>query len=172
MTRSGMTRSGSHNRHLSRLALWGLVASLGVLAGCETVEGYRQKLDLWVGRSADALQIEWGVPDRQTMLSDGSELFVYRRIRETTTGGYWTSQTRHRTETIIVNDKPVTRQVSYTVPYYEPPVNHIYRCETRFVIKDQKIISHTFEGNGCVAEEMKKTTTEQDEATSSSAKTE
>jgi hypothetical protein len=144
-------------KHLTaRLSLWGLIASLGILAGCETVEGYRQKLNLWVGRSADSLQIEWGVPDKQTVLSDGSELFVYRRIKESTTGGYWTSHTRQRTETIIVNDKPVTRQVSYTVPYYEPPVTQVYRCETRFVIKDEKVISHSFEGNGCVAEEMKK----------------
>lgn len=141
----------------TRLRLLGLIATLGILAGCETVEGYRQKLDLWVGRSSDSLQIEWGVPDRQTVLSDGSELFIYRRIKETTTGGYWTNHTRYRSETVIVNDKPVTRQVSYTVPYYEPPVTQIYRCETRFVIKDKIIKSHTFEGNGCVAEEMKKT---------------
>jgi hypothetical protein len=155
----------------SRFKLMGLIATMAILAGCETVEGYRQKLDLWVGRSSDSLQIEWGVPDRQTVLSDGSELFVYRRIKETTSGGYWTNHTRYRTETVIVNDKPVTRQVSYTVPYYEPPVTQIYRCETRFVIKDKIIKSHTFEGNGCVAEEMKKTEASESGSSSETTKT-
>jgi hypothetical protein len=136
------------------LGLVGVMAL--VLSGCETTEGYRQHLGLWEGKSTDTLLIEWGVPNDKATLSDGAELWVYRKTKEATTGGFWTTRPEFRTEVYVVNGKRATRQVSYDVSFYEPPVTTISRCETRFIIKDNMIKSATFEGNGCVAEEIKK----------------
>ncbi len=139
----------------------GLLAAVAVallLSGCATVEGYRQHMDLMVGQSSDQLQLQWGPPDRTSTLSDGRKLWAYRKVNESTTGGYWTSQTRSRTETYKdANGNKQTRTVSYSEPYYEPPVTTRSVCETRFIIgTDDKVQSYSFEGNGCIAEEIKK----------------
>lgn len=134
--------------------------SLGVLAalalsGCETTEGYRQHRDLDVGKISDQVLVEWGAPVTKETLSDGSELWVYRRLTESKTGGYWSERQRSRTEVVTVDGKQVKRTVTFKEPYYEPEVVTRHHCETRFVIgTDHHVRSVSFEGDGCVAEEI------------------
>lgn len=134
------------------------LAAVLLLSGCATVEGYRQHMDLLVGQSSDQLQIQWGPPSRTSTLSDGRRLWAYNRMTENHSGGYWTSQTRTRMETYKDSDGKVrSRTVSYSEPYYEPPVTTHSYCETRFIIgPDDKVQSYSFEGDGCVAEELEK----------------
>lgn len=135
-----------------------IMASMAIvgLAGCTTTEGYRQHMSLWEGKTTDSLLIEWGVPVDKATLSDGSELWVYRKMKESTSGGYWSSHTEFRTQMFIVKGKKQWQTIGVEVPFYEPPVTMISRCETRFIVKDGIVHSATFEGNGCVAEEIKK----------------
>ncbi len=140
-----------------KLGFTALAAAL-VLSGCATVEGYRQHMNMLVGLSSDQLQIQWGPPDRTSKLSDGRLLWAYNKMSESQSGGYWSSQTRTRTETYRDSaGKIQSRTVSYSEPYYEPPVTRRSYCETRFIIgPDDKVQSYSFEGDGCVAEELEK----------------
>lgn len=138
-------------------ALGALALSVLSLSGCATVEGYRQRMDLLTGKTADMILVEWGTPISKADLSDGSELWVYERETENRSGGYWTTQSRTRTEHFVVDGKKKTRTVTYSEPYYEPVVVTRSFCETRFVMgTDHRVKQVSFEGDGCVAEELKK----------------
>jgi hypothetical protein len=114
-------------------------------------------MTLLEGQSGDSIKTQWGVPDDVTTLSDGSEMWVYHRTTETRTGGYQTTRTLTRVEEYTDKDgKKQTRKVTYTEPYYEPLVVEHHHCETRFIVKRNTVTSVTFEGDGCVAEEIKK----------------
>ncbi len=127
------------------------------LSGCATTEGYRQHMDMLVGQSADAVQLQWGVPER-SKLDNGSEMWVYRRDSESHSGGYMSEHTRTRKESYTDKDgKTQTRTITTSTPYYVPETVTRTHCETRFVIgADRRVASIAFEGDGCVAEEVKK----------------
>ncbi len=133
------------------------LAAFIALSACATAEGYQQHMDLLVGMTSDQLQQQWGVPDRSP-LTDGSELWVYHRTTENRSGGYWTTRERSRTEQYTDKDgNKQTRTVKISEPYYEPEVVTRAYCETRFTVgKDHLVKTVTFEGDGCVAEELKK----------------
>ncbi len=142
-------------KHLRNLIL--ATGGMLLLGACATAEGYRQHMDLMTGKSVDQLQIDWGVPDQTTSLTDGSELWVYHRVTENHSGGYWTTQSHSRVETYVDKDgNKQKRTVTFSEPYYEPPVTTRTTCETRFVIAANIVKSVSFEGDGCVAEEIKK----------------
>jgi hypothetical protein len=147
-------------RKLGRNLTLGLALGLAlVLTGCETMEGYRQRMDLNIGKTTDQLLIEWGSPVAKEPMSGGSEMWVFMRDSTSRTGGYWTTRSRTRVEVTKVDGKEIRRTVTYSEPYYEPEVITEYHCETRFVIgPDKRVQSVTFEGNGCVAEEIKQPT--------------
>lgn len=142
---------------MRRSSKWvALICAVG-LAGCATTEGYRQHMDLLKGSSGDAIQQQWGVPDQTSTLSDGSVLWVYHRTNEIRSGGYETTRTATRTEEYTDKDgKKRKRTVTYSEPYYEPvQVTRTY-CETRFTVSHNVVTAVTFEGDGCVAEEIDK----------------
>ena len=136
------------------LAWMGLLVAM---AGCETTEGYRQHMDLNAGKSSDQILSEWGSPWAKETMLDGGDMWVFRRSTESKSGGYWTERNRTREETIIVDGKKQTRTVTFKEPYYEPEVITRRHCETRFIFgPDHRVRSVSFEGDGCVAEELKK----------------
>lgn len=140
-----------------KLKVTGLfLAAAMLLSGCVSAEGYRQHMSLNVGKTGDQLQVEWGIPSDRSVLSDGSELWVYHRTSESRSGGYWTERQSSRTEEFVDKDgKKRTRTVTYKEPYYEPEVVSISYCETRFVVgADNVVKSVSFEGGGCLAEEI------------------
>jgi hypothetical protein len=138
------------------LAAGATLVMVGALAGCETMEGYRQRMDLNIGKTTDQLLVEWGSPIAKEPMSDGAEMWVFERHSTGRSGGYWSNRTRSRVEVTKVDGKEIRRTVTYSEPYYEPEVVTEYHCETRFIIgPDKRVRSVTFEGNGCVAEETK-----------------
>ena len=131
------------------------------LTACATMEGYRQKMDLLVGRSADSILLDWGAPRSKERLSDGSEMWVFSRESENRSGGYtsYNTETRQRTRQVKNPDGTMRTETytdSYQVPYYVPLTVTYSHCETRFVMQDGKVKQVAFEGDGCVAEEMAK----------------
>ncbi len=153
-----LTTSITANRIHKGLIMGTLLGALTLgLAACETTEGYRQRMTTWEGRHSDNLLIEWGTPVDKATLSDGNQVWVYSRVTENRSGGYWTQKERTRVEKRVINGQEVKQTVTYSEPYYEPEKITRNPCETRFIIgKDSRIVAVSFEGPGCVAEEVKK----------------
>jgi hypothetical protein len=78
--------------------------ALASLAACETTEGYRQQMVGWQGRSSDELLLQWGPPTSKSAMSDGRELWQYRKETTTETAGYYQDQTRQVTRTVTDKD--------------------------------------------------------------------
>ena len=65
----------------------GIAALLAVLiAGCATLADIEPAKNSWQGASYDEVVARWGVPSRQTTLSDGSQ--VYTWVTERGGGGF------------------------------------------------------------------------------------
>src|SRR5688572_2083899 len=117
------------NRAL-RLPLFLLAAAAAALAGCATVEGYRQQTSLWLGAPSDTLLVERGAPVQRDRLSDGRELWVYFVREHHHTDGYTTSTPRTRTITRRnANDEVVQITETYYETRYEPPRDWWSECE-------------------------------------------
>lgn len=135
---------------LSILALAALAAS-----ACETAEGYRQRMDLLTGASADALLVDWGPPQSRTPMSDGRELWSYNKVTINRSDGYWRDESREvKREFIDKDGKKKSEIITETFPVWEPPHEHRSACTTRFVMAGGRVENVAFDGEGCVAEEI------------------
>ena len=144
---------------MRRLSLLTAVAAVIVVTGCATAEGYRQRMDLVTGTHTDQLQVEWGVPDRVTLLSDGKELWIYRKetLRQSGNSYDQVPTGSYQEEYKDKKGNKKTRTVTTYTEVWVPPKEWVTFCETRFVISpDQRVLSTGFEGPDCVAKEMKR----------------
>lgn len=139
---------------ISRAFLFAFAAS-GLLAACETAEGYRQEMSMWQGRMGDDLVIEWGPPASKEKLSDGREVWSYDKAYTYETAGYYRDENRQVTRTFTDKDgKQRSETITETFPVYQPPSTTHTTCATRFVISTTRRIEQvTFDGNACVAPE-------------------
>lgn len=130
-------------------------AALAALAACETAEGYRQRMVGWQGRSSDELLVQWGPPTSTSVMSDGRELWQYRKETTIETAGYYQDQTRQVTRTFTDADgKQRQETISETYPVWRPPTTSRSSCDTRFVVNRAHLIDQvTFDGAACVAPE-------------------
>lgn len=133
-----------------------LFLALFALAACATAEGYRQRTAHYVGAPADALLLDWGPPVDKSAMSDGRELWTYYDEEEYTTGGYSRQVPEERIVRFRNHEGEIlTRTETYYRTIYEPPVYHLSRCETRFVISPRgRVETFSFDGDGCVATEL------------------
>jgi hypothetical protein len=133
-----------------------LLVGAAILAGCATAEGYRQRMETFVGASGDALLVELGPPVAQDPLESGGEIWTY--YREETRhdpGGYRSVPRERRITWIDSKGEERTRIERYDDTVYEPPRTWTVDCETRFVLNElRQVIDFRFIGNGCVAEEI------------------
>lgn len=136
-------------------ALVAIAASL--LAACETAEGYRQQMVGWQGRSSDDLLLQWGPPTSKSTMSNGKELWQYRKETTSETAGYYQDQTRQVTRTVTDKDGKQHREtISETYPVWQPPTTMYATCSTRFVVNKAHLVEQvTFDGAACVAPEQK-----------------
>jgi hypothetical protein len=134
-----------------------LGASALGLAACETAEGYRQKMTGWQGRSGDDLLVEWGNPLERSSLSDGRQVWSYKKRSEVTSGDYYRDESRQVTRKFKDKDgKEKSETITETFPVYVPKSTTILECTTRFVLTQPpalRIEDVKFEGDGCVAPE-------------------
>jgi hypothetical protein len=123
-------------------------------SACATEEGYRQEMGAWQGRMGDDLVIAWGPPNSKSSLSDGREVWSYRKTTVNETSGYYRDEKRNVTRTFTDKDgKTRTETITETFPVWQPPQTYSSTCETRFVLAAQRIQEVTFEGSGCIAPE-------------------
>lgn len=135
------------------------LAAVAVLAmavsACATEEGYRQHMAQELGRTTDDLMLRWGPPDARMQMSNGREMWSYSRTTVDQREGYYRDETREVKRTFTDKDgKQKTETIQETFPVWQPPQTFRSTCATRFVIGAGRVENVTFEGEGCVAEEI------------------
>ena len=132
-----------------------LAASVMALSGCATEEGYRQHMSLELGRSTDDVLVRWGAPQNRTPMSNGREMWSYTKTTVDEQAGYYRDESREVKRTFTDKDgKTKTETITETFPVWEPPRVYRSTCSTRFVMGGGRVEDVTFEGDGCVAEEL------------------
>jgi hypothetical protein len=132
------------------------VAACGLaLCACATEEGYRQHMRLLYGASTDAILVDWGPPQNRAAMSEGRELWSYTKTTVDEREGYYRDETREVKRTFTDKDgKKKTETIQETFPVWQPPQTYRSTCTTRFVMAGGRVENVSFEGEGCVAEEI------------------
>ncbi len=131
------------------------MASALAFSACATEEGYRQHMSLLQGASTDAVLIDWGPPQTRTPMSGGRELWAYSKTSMDERAGYWRDETREVTRKYKDRDGVErTETISETFPVWEPPQTYRAICNTRFVMVSGRVETVSFDGDGCIAEEV------------------
>lgn len=137
-----------------RLALAAAAAALA-LSACATAEGYRQHMSLLQGASSDAILVDWGPPQSRTPMSNGAELWSYTKTTVDEREGYWRDETREVKRKVTDKDgKERVETISETFPVWQPPQTLRSICTTRFVMAASRVSDVSFDGDGCIAEEL------------------
>ncbi|MEZ6029111.1 MAG: hypothetical protein R3C46_05110 [Hyphomonadaceae bacterium] len=133
-----------------------LAAAALALAACVTEEGYRQHMDMWVGTTTDDILLKWGPPQASAPMSNGRELWSYTKTMVDERAGYWRDETREVRRTFKDKDgNEKTEVITETYPVWEPPQVYRSTCTTRFVMAAGRVEDVSFDGSGCVAEEIR-----------------
>lgn len=137
---------------VEKAALGLTVLTAVTLSICGVAEaGIGRKKSKWDGKDTAALIEKWGITEDKATLSDGSELWVYRKVQEATIGGQLPTRTTrsYRAESYVDNGKTVVQLVPYDEVEYDPSANRPSICEARFTIKDNVVNSAAIKGDGC-----------------------
>ncbi len=135
-------------------------AAIGVsamaLTACATEEGYRQHMSMEIGRSTDDVMMRWGAPQNRSNMSNGREMWSYTKTTVDEQAGYYRDETRQVKRTFTDKDgKQKTETIEETFPVWQPPRVNRSTCSTRFVMGGGRVEDVTFDGDGCLAEEIK-----------------
>ena len=122
--------------------VWLIIFTIFSLAACATTQGYKQLCDFWVGVGEVTLVERWGVPD-QSYETGGKKFIVYSSNRNVYLPGLAPTY-----QTTFAGNKAYTRQIGGS-----PAMNINKSCITTFELEDSKVISYSFEGNDCLAQE-------------------
>lgn len=132
-----------------------LTAAVLALSACVTEEGYRQHMAMLVGASSDDILLNWGPPQASAPMSNGSELWSYTRTSVDERAGYWRDETREVRRTYRDKEgNEKTEIITETYPVWEPPQVYRSTCTTRFVMGGGQVRDVSYDGDGCVAEEI------------------
>ena len=140
---------------MKRLVTIAVLAASLAGSGCVSAEGYRQHMGLLRGASSDAILVDWGPPQSRTPMSDGRELWSYTKTISDDRAGYWRDDTRE-VKRVYRDRDGVERSetITETFPVWVPPQTFRSQCTTRFVMADARVETVSFDGDGCVAEEL------------------
>jgi hypothetical protein len=137
-----------------RNALIAMASALALVA-CVTQEGYRQHMSLLQGAPSDSILLDWGPPQSRTPMSDGRELWAYSKTTVDEQAGYWRDETREVKRTYRDRDGVErTETITETFPVWQPPQVYRSSCSTRFVMAQGRVETVSFDGDGCLAEEL------------------
>ena len=140
---------------IRKLAFIAIAASALAVSACATAEGYRQRMVQEIGRTTDDILLRWGPPGDRTQMSNGREMWSYVKTTVDQREGYYRDETREVKRTFTDKDgKQKTETIQETFPVWQPPQTYRSTCTTRFVMGGGRVEDVTFEGEGCVAEEI------------------
>ena len=114
----------------------------GCLIGCATTAGYKKILDTWIGASESNLIGAWGVPTNSYQ-SGSVKYLSYSTGRTVNIPGTQPTYTTICTYGFCTSS-PSGGSSGYTLNF---------NCETTFQISGGRIISYSFRGNDCTANE-------------------
>jgi len=141
-----------------RFRIVAVLPVLACLSACATVENYQASLRSWVGAPEGELIAAWGVPDKVYELADGAKVVEFVHVEEYTTGGYTryetvkVEKTGEATKAGSTDSDTYSETTEIRVPVQVPLEKHYYRCETRFTISADRIVTGwRHQGNGCRA---------------------
>ncbi len=144
------------NRAGRRFAFAAIGVSAMALSACATEEGYRQHMSMEMGRASDDIMMRWGPPQNRSSMSNGREMWSYTKTTVDEQEGYYRDETRQVKRTFTDKDgKQKTETIEETFPVWQPPRVYRSTCSTRFVMGGGRVEDVTFDGDGCVAEELK-----------------
>lgn len=105
-----------------------------LLAACAQGPGLQERLSTWVGRSEGDLVAEFGVPVR-TYEADGRRFLQYESRRTVARPGF---------------DGPIMTPWGPRYGYFPPPPSYVtYGCDLTFAIREARVESFSFRGQGC-----------------------
>jgi hypothetical protein len=140
---------------IRRIAVLAAASALA-LSACATEEGYRQHMDMLMGVSSDEILFKWGPPQSSAPMSNGRDLWSYTKTNVEERAGYWRDEVREVKRTFRDKDgNEKTETISETFPVWEPPQVYRSTCTTRFVVGGGRVEDVSFDGSGCVAEEIR-----------------
>ncbi|WP_136799706.1 MULTISPECIES: hypothetical protein [Desulfosediminicola] len=131
-------------RRLRKHFLSATLLALVMVCGCATTEGYKDVVNAWVGQPELELTQTWGPPQR-TYETEESKFLVYYFQRDIYFPGSPTTYQNYFDES-----GTAFRQSYGGVP----DRTQTYSCETLFEVIDGIIVSWSFRGNDCIAEEQ------------------
>ena len=138
------------------LAFAVLGACVRATSACATEGGWRQHVGREMGRASDDIMMRWGPPQNRSSMSNGREMWSYTKTTVDEQDGYYRDETRQVKRTFTDKDgKQKTETIEETFPVWQPPRVYRSTCSTRFVMGGGRVEDVTFEGDGCVAEELK-----------------
>ena len=125
------------------------VIFVAVLAGCASCASmdarYEASLLRWKGATRAELEAAWGLPTLAAATADGTVLAWIRRIDLDERPGAPGSPV------VVVNRANGVPTSTTVMPGAPAPAVVPITCTTRFVIRDEHVVSWTFEGLGCGA---------------------
>ena len=133
-----------------------IAAATLALSACATAEGYRQHMSLLQGAPTDAILLDWGPPQNRTPMSNGNELWSYTKTtvdeqrRLLARRDARSEAPRHRQG----RQASASETITETFPVWQPPQVYRSTCTTRFVMSAGRVADVSFDGEGCVAEEL------------------
>ncbi len=130
------------------------VLALAVLSGCATVQGYKDTLQTWMGRSDSELMQAWGQPSSSYASPDGNTILDYHRERTVVIPGYTYNRPVTSTTTGMVTGDVNANYTGYTTTYVPTttPSQAVNKfCDTRFTVANHTLVAYSFNGNDCVA---------------------
>ena len=119
-----------------------LIIFLGIfIVGCATTANYEKILSSWVGAKEIDLVRAWGAPNNQYE-SSGTKFLTYQKSNNI----YMPGTAPTYSTTMIGN-------TAYTSSSGGSPAYNIQMfCKTTFEVKNERIVSWRWEGNGCKAQ--------------------
>jgi|LauGreDrversion4_2_1035121.scaffolds.fasta_scaffold156322_1 hypothetical protein len=120
-----------------------LIIFLGIfIVGCATTANYEKILSSWVGAKEIDLIRAWGAPDNQYE-SSGTKFLTYQK-----------SNNIYMPGTAPTYSTKMIGNTAYTSSSGGSPAYNIQMfCKTTFEVKNERIVSWRWEGNGCKARE-------------------
>ena len=113
------------------MSRWVPLWLLALVVACATGPTLEQRLSPYVGRGEGELVAALGAPDR-TYEADGRKFLTFEEQRS-----------------YIVAGEPFLYRGSRYGPYFPPPGYVVRSCEITFAVRQGRVESFTFRGDGC-----------------------
>jgi hypothetical protein len=136
-----------------------LILFVLVFCGCATTAKYEEKLNIWIGASADNLIATWGRPHDWISLANGERVLEYLCQANSQPSSETCSvpQTAYLPNLVGVTAygggisvKAYGISIGAGTAYLGPAYNTSSICTTRFIVDSQGIIRRwTWQGNNC-----------------------